>query len=633
MRFFTKSPILISLLFLFFIKFPFSGTDKDDILKSADLLLDMLEYDTAIQYYKKALSLDPNTMEVRKNIAYAYFQLGKNEEAMKYLKEEITLFPEDGDAYDLLVYVLFKLNKIEEAYDLFEKYNLKIVKSDQTEQTPPNIGLGDLVLGVHFKNKGNFDKAKKYFMRAHDRGFNPIKCYVQLIDVELIQDKLEIANTLLFRATNLYGFQPEFYFLYGILGLEKSKVYFPEKSAFYFTVLRNISIHFKKAISIRPNFKEALFNLAAISYNFNDYKRASEYFERTLKLEPENERIKFYLDCSLKRLNKSKDKDSFSEKCPKNLVLIKDFIDKPDLEYKYQYKNDILFILQNINNLAIEFIRKGKLHEGIKRFQNGLKIYEGSPEINHNLGMCYFLLGSLKESEKYAIISTKSKVFYKPKVRKELRKFKNEEKKELSNEFISPKSWTFEDAIQRGNYFLEAYDLLGNIYFKMKDFYKSIEAFKKVIEIDSQDSMGYYNLGCSYYALKEYDEAEKNWRKAIRYDRRKKEKAEDIKEDQKGEIIRVSVLVLKRTVSFHSYKSLGSLYEEKGNTKKAIVSYRKAIEIFPTDSDCYYELGKLYLKEGDKQNAIKYLKKYLEYGTEKEKEVKELLKKLRKNIQ
>ncbi len=112
-----------------------------------------------------------------------------------------------------------------------------------------------------------------------------------------------------------------------------------------------------------------------------------------------------------------------------------------------------------------------------------------------------------------------------------------------------------------------------------------------------------------------------------------KEKKREEAVEESGRMPRVSVTVLKRTVSFHSYKSLGSLYQEKGELKKSIESYQKAIEIFPTDADCYadcyYELGKLYIQTGEKENAIKNLKKYLEYGTEKEKEVRELLQKLK----
>ncbi len=70
----------------------------------------MEEYDLAIQYYKKVLSIDPNLKDIRKNIGFAYFKIGSIEKAFSFLKEELYTFPNNGDAYDLLTYILFKTN-------------------------------------------------------------------------------------------------------------------------------------------------------------------------------------------------------------------------------------------------------------------------------------------------------------------------------------------------------------------------------------------------------------------------------------------------------------------------------------------------------------------------------------------
>ena len=97
-----------------------SSSQQKDIIKEADLLLDMMEYEAAIFNYIQALSDDSLQRDVRKNIGYAYFQLGKIDEALKYIKEELSIFPDNGDAYDLLIYVLFKLNRLDEAHYLIK---------------------------------------------------------------------------------------------------------------------------------------------------------------------------------------------------------------------------------------------------------------------------------------------------------------------------------------------------------------------------------------------------------------------------------------------------------------------------------------------------------------------------------
>ncbi|MEW6455224.1 MAG: tetratricopeptide repeat protein [Acidobacteriota bacterium] len=612
---------IIILLFLFLIdNFSLFGIEIKDIIKNADLFLDISEYENAIEYYKKALVFRPKIIDIRKNIAYAYFQLDEKEKAIKSLEEELTLFPENGDAYDLLVYILFKQNRIEETYDLFENYRISLKSKIKSH----NLGLGDFALGIYFKDTKNYSEAKRYLKRAMERGYDKTKCYIKLIEIELIHDNFESIRNVINEAFNLCGNQPEIFFMEGIHYFEKSKI--------NLSFLQKAVEKFENAISLNPYFEEVLFNLAAIYYNFKDFNKASEYFERILNISPENSEARFFLKCSLYKSKKSTIEPDISlEECPEKIDLKKTL--RENIEYKYQFKNDRSFILQNINSLALSYIRNGNLNKAIEKLLHGIKVWEESPVINYNLGMIYFLLDSLKEAERYAIRATKS--FFKS--GKKVKFYfgigpppKERPGKIFSTEFMPIEKWSFELALERGNHFLEAYDLLGNIYFKAKEFDKSIKAFKKVIEINSNDALGYYNLGCAYFALREFSEAEENWKKAIKYDKRKKEKGEEPKEAVSGEVRRISVIVLKRTVSFHSYKSLGSLYAERGEIKKAIESYRKAIDIFPTDADCYYELGKLYLKEGDKQNAIKYLKKYLEYGTEREKEVKELLEKLQK---
>jgi len=127
--------------------------DKE-IIKRADLLLDMMEYESAIMNYLRAYSLNPQKRNIRKKMAYAYFQLGRVNDALNYLKEELTLFPDNGDAYDLFVYVLFESDRIQENYAFLESLGLQT----QVDKESANAGLGDFILGMHSKETENYDK-------------------------------------------------------------------------------------------------------------------------------------------------------------------------------------------------------------------------------------------------------------------------------------------------------------------------------------------------------------------------------------------------------------------------------------------------------------------------------------------
>jgi len=607
----------------------FIHPEQEEIIKNADLLLDMMEYKAAITNYLKALSESPNQPDIRKHIAYAYFQLGKIDKSLKYIKEELELFPDNEDAYDLLVYILYRENKLGDSYTFLERLDFPVIL---TEDNPYIGGLGCFILGMYFKEIERYDMAKIYFRKALEKGYDSVKCYVQLIDIDLIKGTLQATPefsrswtpSILAEAIQTCGFLPEFHFINGLRYFEKSK-----SNIFFFQrAIRSFEI----ALELKPGFKDAISNLAYLSYNYKGFKKAVEYFKRILEIEPENAEVKFYLDCALKKLDRSIEDGSISE-CPRKIDFSRAFIDKPDREYKYKFKNDIAFILERINHLGLEFIKNGKFPEALKRFRNGLIIDPGNPSFHFNMGMVYSWLDNLEEAEKHALIALRVKDFFGsvPDYRKiEILK---KEKENIDKPITIPLSkWTFEVALKEGNYFLDAYNSLGTIYFKKKEFDNSILAFKKVIEIHPEDAMGHYNLGCAYWEINDWKNSEKEWKDAIKYEEKLKRMIErrEISKNQ----LNISLIVLERTVSPPARKFLGRLYLEQNSPEKAVKEFEKAMKLEPGDPEPYYELGRIYhakseLSEKYVRKAIFYYEKYLYFGGEKEKEVKKLLRSLK----
>lgn len=451
----------------------------------------MMEYKSAIVNYRKVLSKYPQLPDIRKNIGYAYFQSEKIDDSLSFLKKELTLFPDNTDAYALLVYVLSKSNRIQENYKFIEDLDLQFKAHEES----PNAGLGDFILGMCFKEVDDCSKATKFFRKALERGYEPIKCYVQLLDLHLIQIEKDVerpttvfpkdglGTEIFIDAIKTFGRTPsEIYFLFGLRYFEniKSDIRFLDMSI----------NSFEAAARVGPDddLKDSLFNLACINYNCSDFVKASEYFERVLEIEPENNKAESYLDCCSRRLGRSDSINALDEQCPEWMNLSREFIDKPDMEYKYKFKNDRGFILQNINNLALEFIEKGKFQEALKRFLNGLKILSDSSVLNLNTAIVYSWLNNFEQAEKYALLALR--------------------KKDGKTTKIPPTAWTFKMALKEGNDFSVAYNHLGTIYFDKREFNKSVLAFKKTIEIEHRDARGHFNLGCAYWALGHRKKAE-----------------------------------------------------------------------------------------------------------------------------
>ena len=56
-----------------------------------------------------------------------------------------------------------------------------------------------------------------------------------------------------------------------------------------------------------------------------------------------------------------------------------------------------------------------------------------------------------------------------------------------------------------------------------------------------------------------------------------------------------------------AHNNLGVLYEELGETNKAIESYKTASKINPNDPDSFYNLGLAYDNLGDGENSVEYM--------------------------
>lgn len=91
---------------------------------------------------------------------------------------------------------------------------------------------------------------------------------------------------------------------------------------------------------------------------------------------------------------------------------------------------------------------------------------------------------------------------------------------------------------------------------------KSINFFKRIIELDSENYRAHYNLGIAYFNLNRFEEASNSYKIAI-----------SIKPDHK-----------------HVYYNIGLLHEKKENLEDAIKAYEKALEI---DPDFIYALHSL----------------------------------------
>ena len=126
-----------------------------------------------------------------------------------------------------------------------------------------------------------------------------------------------------------------------------------------------------------------------------------------------------------------------------------------------------------------------------------------------------------------------------------------------------------------------AYNHLGSIYATKKDYQKSISIYKRGLQVDPNHPILQYNLARSYVATNSDLDAFKAFEAALR-----------AKPSWKDAV-----------------KEYSALLNKYSRTKESCEVIQKAINLYPTDGNLYYLLGKSFLVQTDYESAVKSFEK------------------------
>ncbi len=123
----------------------------------------------------------------------------------------------------------------------------------------------------------------------------------------------------------------------------------------------------------------------------------------------------------------------------------------------------------------------------------------------------------------------------------------------------------------------EAYNALGSLYIDMKQYDKAIKWLQKAATdiYYKTPHYAYFNLGRTYEALKKYDLAKQNYKRATEIAPR----------------------------FSRAYYRLGVIEQMQGDLKKARLYYEKALLYNTQDPEIYYSLGRVYLAAKEYKKA------------------------------
>lgn len=131
---------------------------------------------------------------------------------------------------------------------------------------------------------------------------------------------------------------------------------------------------------------------------------------------------------------------------------------------------------------------------------------------------------------------------------------------------------------------------IGQIYFRQKDYRAAIKAFEKALKLNKNYVVAYSNLGYTYMALKEWNNAIQNFRMILNYP--------------------------NLTAPHYVYNAIGWAYYEKNEFKKSIEELKKAVELKNNYAIAHYNLGLSLLGLENFDNAFVEFKNAVKFQPE-----------------
>ncbi len=271
----------------------------------------------------------------------------------------------------------------------------------------------------------------------------------------------------------------------------------------------------------------------------------------------------------------------------------------------YQLKGHDTGLLENKLKKFLEVLKKGEIEEAYIALEEAMLINEQSFVINHNLALLYF--------DEYQLDQSKM------------------EKLERAEIYCVRALWYKDYQPVNKDDIISSLDLMGNLYSLKMDYDKSLQEYKKILEIDKENLHALYNIGITYYNLKDFSSAEKEWKKVLESEKIIQNQVKTAENSQKK--LEYSVTVRKMPVFFLVHCALGRLYFNQGQFNQAVTELETAIMIKNNAAEPHLLLAKVYQKMGTREKAVFHLEKYLFLGGQKKEKAKLLLKELNKGPQ
>ena len=342
---------------------------------------------------------------------------------------------------------------------------------------------------------------------------------------------------------------------------------------------------YKKALSIKPDFIDAQYNLGVASKENQDLKQAEVSYREVLKLVPNhvdalNNLGVIYNDQKFFEkalVNFDKAIASNSKHLQANFNRANALRDSGQIKTAIIAYNKVLDLNPDfplaLTSMGEIFKKQGKLKKAIKLYKKALEISPQYPE-------AYFLLGN-------ALADL------------------NENQKALEK---------YKQAIKLKADYADAWANMADVYVDRSDFEKALISYEAAIDLDPSCASKWDSLGSARRQNSELKEAIKSYNKALELDPERVQTYSNLAialsdiGEQKKAIATHEIAIQKNPKSAAGYLNYGITLENNAEVLKAIKMYKKALNLEPDYALAHANLGFVYLLQGNLKLAVKHRK-------------------------
>jgi Flp pilus assembly protein TadD len=162
---------------------------------------------------------------------------------------------------------------------------------------------------------------------------------------------------------------------------------------------------------------------------------------------------------------------------------------------------------------------------------------------------------------------------------------------------------------------------LGVTFYNQKDFSKSIQAYRKVIELDPTYVEAYNNLGILYQMMGDMDRALGAYQKSTEINPRYEKGYNNLgillllsgRYEEASEAFQKALAVNSNNIESHIH--LGVLLKKKGQWQEAIESYQRALAIDPLHRETHYNIALLYEQLENFELAVGHYQQFIQLSS------------------